>query len=144
MHRFIVLSIAAAVIAAIISLPVGGLAAPAGPRSCQETSLVPMADSGIQGQARLCANDDGVTTDIEASNLAAGDTYTVWLVYFDRPADCATIPCGPPDTTGDNPPGVLGRLDSLVAGDSGEAHFGGEIRGLRLSPARIKPLGPTR
>jgi hypothetical protein len=129
MHRVTILATCAAVAGAIAVVPIGGFAAPAGQSPCMETALVTMADSGVQGQARLCTTDQGVRADIDASDLVAGNAYTVWFVYFDRPSQCATIPCQPPDTTGDNPPGVLGRLDSTVAGDTGEAHFGAEIRG---------------
>ena len=133
MQRFIALSSTAALIAALVVLPGAGLAAPSGQLPCTDTTLETEANSGVQGQARLCANPEGVRLDIDATNLAAGNAYTTWLAYFDRASDCVTDPCGPPDATSDNPLGVVTRLDSLVADDSGAAHFGGQVRGMRLS-----------
>lgn len=133
MQRFIVLSTTGALIAALLVLPGAGLAAPGGELPCADATLVPMANSGIEGQARLCASADGVRADIDATNLASGNAYTAWLAYFDRASDCASHPCQPPDAMSYNPLGVVGRLDSLVADDTGAAHFGGQVRGLRLS-----------
>lgn len=133
MQRFIVSSATAALITGLLVLPGAGLAAPGGQLPCADTALETEANSGVQGQARLCASAEGIRVDIDATNLTSRNAYTTWLAYFDRASDCVTDPCGPPDATSDNPLGVVTRLDSLVADDTGAAHFGGQIRGMRLS-----------
>jgi hypothetical protein len=54
---------------------------------CVDTSPVAMGNSysGVGGSAALCVSDAGVRASIATSNLAAGNAYTVWFVYFDRP-----------------------------------------------------------
>jgi hypothetical protein len=101
---------------------------------CLATSLVEQDNSAIRGQAHLCRDGSGIEADADVTNLAPGSVYTMWFVYFDKPTDCQTIPCQPVDTTGDNPPGVLARMDGLIASNTGEAHFSGQVHGLRLSP----------
>jgi hypothetical protein len=110
------------------------LAAPAATQpGCLDTPLVTMADSGVTGTARLCIGDDGVQAHVATSNLATDNAYTAWFVYFDRPSNCKTQPCMPPDAIGEDPAGVLGRMDALVADSSGAGAFAGDFRGLRLS-----------
>jgi hypothetical protein len=74
-----------------------------------------------------------VRAEIYTNNLEAGEVYTAWFVYFDRADACNPRPCSPADAIGDNPLGVLGRMDSLIADASGSAAFTGEVRGLKLS-----------
>ena len=107
--------------------------APTAQGSCVDAPVTPMGESGVSGTARLCGDGDGVRTELEANNLAAGDAYTAWFVYFDDPSACQSTPCAPPAVLGDDPAGVLGRIDSLVANDSGAATFGATIRGMRMS-----------
>ena len=102
-------------------------------RGCFDTPLITMADSGVTGNARLCTGDGGVHAEIAASNLAADNAYTVWFVYFDQPSDCQTQPCLGPDNLGEDPVGVVGRMDSLVADGTGAGGFTGDFRGLRIS-----------
>ena len=99
---------------------------------CLDAPLVTMANSGVTGTARLCISDDGVQAQVASSNLAAANAYTAWFVYFDQPSSCQGQRCMPPDVIGDDPPGVLGRMDGLVADGSGAATFSGDYRGLRL------------
>ena len=101
--------------------------------NCLDTPLMTMADSGVTGSARLCMSDAGVHAQVATSNLAAANAYTAWFVYFDQPSSCKTQPCMPPDATGDDPAGVLGRMDALVADGSGAGAFSGDFHGLRLS-----------
>jgi hypothetical protein len=120
--------------AALGSAAPAAFAAPAPAQAgCLDTPLVTMAESGVTGAARLCINDDGVRAQVATSNLATDDAYTAWFVYFDRPSSCQTQPCMPPDALGEDPAGVLGRMDALVADSSGAGAFEGDFRGLRLS-----------
>jgi hypothetical protein len=131
MRRSLLVVTLAALTVAPIALPLGAAAQTGGP-VCHQVPLTHAPESTIEGQARLCTDDSGVMADIDATNLARGDAYTVWFVYFDRPTDCQSVPCQPVDTTGDNPPAVLARVDGIVA-DESAAHFSGQFRGLRLS-----------
>lgn len=99
---------------------------------CREVSVTDLADSGIEGRAKLCPLDDGIGFALQADNLVVGYAYTVWLGYFDQPNDCLWNPCGPGDMVGDDPVGVLGRMDGRVADRSTET-FWGDFHGLRLS-----------
>jgi hypothetical protein len=120
--------------AALGSAAPAALAAPAPAQpGCLDTPLVTMADSGVTGTARLCIGDDGVQAHVATRNLATDNAYTAWFVYFDRPLNCKTQPCMPPDAIGEDPVGVLGRMDALVADSSGVGAFEGDLRGLRLS-----------
>src|SRR5262249_17412377 len=90
--------------------------------------------SGVTGSARLCVLEDGVRAQIAAANLAADNAYTSWFVYFDRPSTCKTAQlCSPPDLTGEDPAGVVGRIDGLVADGRGAGAFEGALPGLRLA-----------
>jgi hypothetical protein len=101
--------------------------------TCLEAPLSAAEDSTIHGTARLCVDGLGVRAAITAKGLAPGDAYTVWFIYFDQPRACTASPCAVPDVVGDDPPGVLARMDGLIAGGAGEAKFSGLFRGLRLS-----------
>jgi hypothetical protein len=100
---------------------------------CLEAPLSAMADSGVTGSGQLCMEADGIHVDLSTEHLTSDSVYTTWFVYFDRPSTCQSNPCDDPDLVGDNPPGVLGRMDSTIADASGTAHFSGEIHGMRLS-----------
>ncbi len=110
---------------------------------CVHQPVVELEDSGVQGQATLCVNTDGVDAKMKMRNLTPGNTYTIWFAYIDRPDLCAMGPgvCTPVDfgvlaPSGDasaDPLGVFGRLDSTVADENGKENFSGRVGGLRLS-----------
>jgi hypothetical protein len=100
---------------------------------CLDTPLVEQASSGVQGSAQLCVSRDGIRTRVQAEHLVSGSAYTSWVVYFDNPSACASTPCKPPDALGDDPAGVVGRVDGLVANGDGAGTFAGTFRDLRLS-----------
>lgn len=89
--------------------------------------------SGVVGRARLCIVDEGVRPAIEATGLTPGIVYATWLGYFDRPTDCRKSRCTLSDFVGDEPAGVVGRMDGLVADGTGKAAFWGDFRDLRLA-----------
>ena len=101
--------------------------------TCQSSPISQLANTGIQGNAILCTDGAGVHADMATTGLTPGNAYTVWFVYFDHPSLCQSTPCGPPDGLGDNPTGAFGRMDSVVADQTGSASFSGSFRGLRLS-----------
>lgn len=136
MHRIV------AAIAVVTLLAWGSIAALAGSpdqpatvaqAQCLEASLEERSESGIQGSARLCIDEVGVRATIEARELTAGEAYTVWFVYFDQPAACSATPCELPDVLGDDPLGVLARMDGVIADDAAETEFSGSFRDLRLT-----------
>jgi hypothetical protein len=103
-----------------------------GQSNCLESALTPVANSGIVGNAELCLGEQGVRASVQADNLSDGNAYTTWMVYFDHPSDCSAKPCTPADAVGDDPAGVVSRIDGLIA-DGGPETFAGMYRNLRLS-----------
>lgn len=99
---------------------------------CHQASVIDLEGIGIEGRAKLCPLDDGFSLAVEAEHLVVGHAYTVWLGYFDLPVHCQWNPCGLGDVLGDEPLGVLGRMDGRVADRSTET-FWGDFHGLRLS-----------
>jgi hypothetical protein len=99
---------------------------------CHQVSVIDLEDSAIEGRAKLCSTDDGMSLAMETENLVVGNAYTVWMGYFDRPIGCQWNPCGLGDALGDDPVGVLGRMDGRVADRSTEI-FWGDFHGLRFS-----------
>jgi hypothetical protein len=89
--------------------------------------------STVQGFAHFCADDSGIQVELVANNLNVGDAYTAWFVYFDQPSTCKTQPCTGADLAGDDPAGIIARLDGTVAKNGGWAFFGGKIKDLKLS-----------
>lgn len=94
----------------------------------------------VVGSARVCADADGVHATMEVRGLIPGHAYTVWFVYIDKPLLCVHpgICDSDPDFLGTsplfNPLAVIGRMDSAVAGKSGDVQFSGEINGMIVSP----------
>ena len=118
-----------------------------------QASVTQQGSSGATGHAALCVNDDGLKARMKAMSLVPGNAYTVWFVYFDNPAACASSgltgpnqPCGSidlttpvPDALHPNlaPPGVFGRMDSAVADEDGEAQFSARLRGFKVSKGSL-------
>jgi hypothetical protein len=100
---------------------------------CFDTPVTSQTDSGVRGGARLCIVDEGVRPAMRAEELAPDTIYSVWLAYFDRPMACRGVPCGRGDLFGEDPIGVLGRMDGVVASGLRKADFWGDFRDLRLS-----------
>jgi hypothetical protein len=99
---------------------------------CHRAGVIDAEGSGITGRAKLCATEDGHSFALEAEGLMVGHAYTAWLAYFDRPIECQWRPCGFGDALGEEPVGVLARMDGRVADRSTEI-FWGDFHGLRLS-----------
>lgn len=103
------------------------------------TTLVTLNNSGVTGSAKMCISASGVHTRITAQNLAAGNPYTVWFVYFDNPQHCLSPGhCTPADTTTPlpDPEGVLGRYDSTIATGS-RGIFSGHVGMIPSSGSEI-------
>jgi hypothetical protein len=83
-------------------------------------TLVPGASS------KITRNDAGATSTLHTSGLTAGNAYTMWMVVFNVPGNCATSPCGEADVV----PGTTAVVDVIyvagnVVGGSGRATFSG-------------------
>ena len=106
--------------------------------NCVKESLIALGGTTIQGEATLCADDQGVRAKLKPKALTPGNAYTVWFNYIDNPSLCSGGPgvCGPADlgvgNPSANPLGTFGRLDSTVA-ENGKADFSGRVGGLRFS-----------
>ena len=70
------------------------------------------------------------------ANLTVGEAYTAWFVYFDQPSTCKTQPCTGADLGGDDPAGIISRLE-VIAKNTGWAYFSGKIRDLKLSSKSV-------
>jgi hypothetical protein len=80
-----------------------------------DAKLMPGPSSNVSGHAEVCIGPAGVSVRIRASNLKAGHAYTLWFGYIEHPEMCQTRnACDGPDYVGDDPLGVVGRLDSAV------------------------------
>ena len=91
--------------------------------------------AGVSGRSVLCQDRGGITGRVFANGLVANDAYTVWWVYFDNPAACVVpLQCGLEDFAGENPLGVFGRMDSLVAGTGEVGMFVDRLR--NFSPSK--------
>jgi hypothetical protein len=143
MTHFFGVSIPAILAAALLVLPAGAvaqqtLAQPvaglAAQDDCLEQPVTERSGSAVQGSARLCFTAEEVRPELQVEHLSTGTAYTTWFVYYDRAMACKTQPCvGATDAVGDDPVGVLGRMDGVVADDAGAARFSADFRGLRLS-----------
>ena len=125
--------LAVAVVVFMITTIAGSVPVSAG--SCDDQEVLGFdPQDPITGSARLCINRKGLRGRMWVGNLAPGNAYTVWWAYFDDPSQCDTPgACGPPDFGGENPLGVFGRMDSVVANGSGEAIFYNLWGGMKVS-----------
>ncbi len=111
----------------------------------------------LSGKGTVCVTPYGLWSSMKVQGLTEGNAYTVWWVYIDDPASCASFPlpspdvipfpepegfagpCGladffTPDPSGKlNPLAVFGRMDSVVAGKqkwrrSSGTRFAGDLR----------------
>lgn len=113
----------------------------------------------LSGRGLVCATPLGLWSTLSVHGLTAGNAYTVWWVYIDKPNECAGTPlpspevipfpepvnyagrCGladffTPSPSGDflDPLAVFGRMDSVVAGHQRRTRFAGDLRSFRPSP----------
>src|SRR4051812_1614741 len=63
-------------------------------RACHALPLTSVGESGVQGEAHVCIDQDGVQPALTVRGLHANEAYTAWLAYFDRPSACFMAPCG--------------------------------------------------
>jgi len=105
-------------------------------RTDQRQLVLPRNGSSISGHGTLVVNNEGADVAIHVNSLTPGVAYTTWFLYFDKTADCLVAnQCGNADLSmpSSNPGGVLGRMDSAVAGTNGELTFKGTLRDFRVS-----------
>jgi hypothetical protein len=100
---------------------------------CLDTPVRALSASIIEGHARLCVDDNGLRPTMRVSGLRAGEVYTVWLAYFENPSACLISPCQMIDLLGDDPLGVLGRVDGAVVSAVQEFQLQGNLRDLRVA-----------
>lgn len=111
----------------------------------------------LTGRGTLCSTPWGLWSSMGVKGLTAGNAYTVWYVYIDKPEDCVNFPLTPQtadipfdepigyaggcgladffteelDDSGQpflNPLVVYGRMDAAVAGHRRNTRFAGDIR----------------
>lgn len=90
------------------------------------------------GVALLCETSRGLFGRASVMDLIPGNAYTVWWAYFDDTSGCVNEdgtkrPCGGPETAGENPIAVFGRMSSFVAPENGHVHFKGVMRDFKPS-----------
>jgi hypothetical protein len=98
-----------------------------------EARLTQAPGSEVYGSGSVSFNRHIVHADVRLENLVPGDAYTIWFAYLDHPENCQVQKCGDADFVGDDPVGVFGRMDAVIAGRSGRATFSGNFRNLKLS-----------
>ncbi len=92
------------------------------------------ANEEATGVALLCETSRGLFGRANLMGLIPGNAYTAWWVYFDDASTCATPNrCGGPETTGENPVAVFGRMDSFIVPKNGHIHFRGKMRHFKPS-----------
>jgi hypothetical protein len=102
-------------------------------RTCLDAPVTAHSASNVAGEAQLCPVGRGLIATARIDGLRAGAVYTAWLSYVDRPALCRDVPCGPIDLFGDNPVGLLERVDGGVVPPSGTLELTGELHDLEIS-----------
>lgn len=86
------------------------------------------------GVALLCETSRGLFGLASVMDLIPGNAYTAWWAYFDDASSCATPnSCGGPETAGENPIAVFGRMNSFIAPENGHVHFKGMMRDFKPS-----------
>jgi len=100
---------------------------------CFESPLTATSESGVEGVAHLCIDREGVRPALQVHGLQTGEMYTAWLAYFDRPSTCFHTPCGFVDLKGEDPIGVLGRVDGAIAPPMRHLDLQTVFRDLKLS-----------
>ncbi len=97
-------------------------------RNCSSETVLDFG-IGISGQGLVCSTRRGLSARLGLEGLTAGDAYTVWWGYIDDPQTCENPGmCADVDFGGDNPPAVVGRFDSAVAGARGQLRFSDRLR----------------
>ncbi len=91
-----------------------------------EVFTLPGAELVPGASSKITRNGSGVTSTLHTSGLIKGNAYTMWMVAFNVPGECATSPCGPADVA----PGTAAVVDVIyvggnVAGGNGKATFSG-------------------
>jgi hypothetical protein len=117
-----------------------------------------IAGNELSGKGTVCVTPFGLWSTMQVRGLTAGNAYTTWWVYIDDPASCANFPLPVPDPipfpepesfagpcgladfftmdpSGEflNPLAVFGRMDSVVAKESGRTRFSGDLRDFKPS-----------
>ena len=108
-------------------------------------SVTTLGTSGITGDASLCIDERATGASMGVQGLVPGNAYTLWFVVFDNPANCGNYAGGTPGVcTGSdailpsaNPQGVFGRMNGVIARNSGSASLAGHFSNLRLSHRAI-------
>jgi hypothetical protein len=67
------------------------------------------------------------------SGLRAGEVYTAWLAYFEHPSVCLHTPCDMIDLLGDDPVGVLARVDGGIGPNARTMNLQAHLRDLDLA-----------
>lgn len=96
------------------------------------------------GKAKLVRNGSGISADLTASGLPAGQAVTLWAIIFNNPEHCTTDPCSAPADL--FTPGVGGDfyfLSGQVIDADGNATFGGRLNVDSLKGSGLVELGAT-
>lgn len=124
---------------ALVALAVGLLAPAALADSPHQTTAVnwhpQQAQFGRVGQvdgawAKLVRNDSGISYQIHARDLNAGNAYSLWLVVINNPAACASTPCTAGDILLNPATDSQVRLGGTgtIAGSSGRGNLAGAVK----------------
>lgn len=95
-----------------------------------ETSVLKFSDLSEVGTSRLLRNDNGVSFNINTTNLEPGTAVTLWMVIFNKPENCTDGMCNEDDVF-DASARAAAMVDVVFSGsgrviqNSGKANFAG-------------------
>ena len=102
--------------------------------ACLDAPVTGPSASDIIGQARLCRAGRSVRFTFQASGLAPGVVYTIWLGSFDTPASCSDPSCALIDVWSQIPvvPLDARRVGGDVTSPSQTLEIHGELHDVHL------------
>ena len=93
------------------------------------------------GYSKLVRHRRSVRYQVKTTGLNPGHAYTLWMVVFNNPGECATDPCTDPDVFKAGVDGDLLWAGGTVVGHSGKARFSGRRRVGQSRGSVMAPLG---
>lgn len=106
------------------------------------TPVVRLTDFAEVGSSRLVRTPNGINFTLSTTDLATGHAYTLWVVVFNDPAQCA-VPdeCAPDDVVNDAAKPDLVWGAGTIAGGAGTATFAGRRSVGDTSGSANAPVG---
>ncbi len=121
----------AATLAGTPLLPTAATAAPTQDSTAEVFTFADQADGSLDtpvGTSRLARENSGISATFRTGQLRADHAYTLWIVVFNRPANCSK-PCNDDDIfVGGDPRGPMNDA-KIKAADIHAVYGGGKVAG---------------